>query len=123
MKYRAALASFDGQYVDEHFGHAQKYYIYEFDSEDNSCGFVEKRFVDARCECSLGIEDAFDGVLGKLGDVGALIISRIGKGATELVESRGYVIYESVSAINDVLESIKKNRLYEEDKWREISMN
>ena len=123
MKYRAAFASFDGQYVDQHFGHAQKYYIYEFDSGSNSCGFVEKRFVDARCECNLGIEDAFEGILGNLRDVSALIISRIGKGAAEVVEGRGYVIYESASAINDVLESIKNNRLYEEDKWREISMS
>ena len=59
MKYRAALASFDGQYVDQHFGHARKYYIYEFDDENESYEFIERRFVDSHCECSLGTSEAF----------------------------------------------------------------
>ncbi|MBR6345017.1 MAG: hypothetical protein IKR70_04705 [Lachnospiraceae bacterium] len=123
MKYRAALASFDGQYVDQHFGHAKKYYIYEFDDQTDTYEFVERRFVDVFCECGNSSSDAFSDVFEKLYDVGAIIISKIGAGAAGIVESKGYVIYESYSRAEDVLNSINKNRLYEADKWREISKN
>ena len=114
MKYRVAVASFDGRYVDQHFGHARKYYIYEFDSEKGSYEYVEKRFVDVDCECHDAGDDAFASVFEELHDTGAIIISRIGAGASKIVESKGYVTYESDAKTEDVIGSINENRLYEE---------
>ncbi|MBP5310091.1 MAG: hypothetical protein J6Z05_05650 [Lachnospiraceae bacterium] len=120
MKYRVALASYDGQYVDHHFGHAYKYYIYEFDGEKDTYEYIEKRFVDAQCECHDQSQDAFADVFDKLSDTGAIVISRIGPDAIRIVESNGYVIYESDAEIKNIVESIKENRLFEVDKWREV---
>ena len=120
MKYRVALASYDGQYVDHHFGHAYKYYIYEFDSKEGTYEYLERRFVETQCECHDQSQDAFADVFDKLSDTGAIVISRIGPDASRIVEGKGYVIYESNAKIQNVIESINENRLFEVDKWREV---
>jgi predicted Fe-Mo cluster-binding NifX family protein len=123
MKYRVAIASFDGTYVDQHFGHARKYYIYDFDSETNTYEFIEKRFVETKCACASHDENAFANVFETLSDVSAIIISRIGLGASDIVENKGYVIYESTYPVEDVLKGIANGRLYEVDKWQKITKN
>ena len=122
MKYRVAIGSFSGEYVDQHFGHARKYYIYEFDGKDSSYELIEKRFLETQCECHSS-KDAFNNVFETLKDIGAIIISRIGEGASRIVENKGYVLYESFSQIDDVLDKISENRLYEVDKWQRALTN
>lgn len=123
MKYRAAIGSFNGEYVDQHFGHVKKYYIYEFDSETGAACFVERRFVDTECECHAVDGKAFADVFEKLQDVGAIIISKIGRGASTVVEKKGYVIYESFAEIGKVVQQISDGKLYEVDQWRETLVN
>ena len=123
MKYRIALASFDGQYVDQHFGHARKYYIYEIDSENNTFELVDKRFLETACECSTAGEKAFSNVFKALNDVAAIIVNRIGPGAAMIVENKGYVLYQSSYPIENILNGIIKSRLYEEDKWQSVMKN
>ena len=123
MKYRAAIGSFNGEYVDQHFGHTKKYYIYEFDDETGTVDFLERRFVDTKCECHADEGNAFSEVFEALNDVSAIVISRIGRGATSIVENHGFVLYESTSKIENVIQKIADSRLYEEDQWRKIITN
>lgn len=48
MSYRVAAASTDGKVVNQHFGRAELFHIFEI-SEDEGYRFLESRKVDACC--------------------------------------------------------------------------
>lgn len=98
---RVAFASEDGQRVNQHFGHATRFWIWDLDAaggaalvdvRDNepSCGPIERADAHARA-------------LDRLGDCDALVVACIGPGALGLVAARGLACYETEDLVASAL--------------------
>jgi nitrogenase molybdenum-iron protein alpha/beta subunit/predicted Fe-Mo cluster-binding NifX family protein len=108
---RFAVASKTGAIVDLHFGHADKFYIYE--SDETTTRFVETRSVSKYCDGSGGDkEDKWASVIRAVADCDAVLALRIGPAPEKRLQENGiYVIttYERVeTAVNQAAQEIKE---------------
>ena len=84
---RVAVASKDGNSINEHFGHAKLFWIYEVDSE--GCWFREKRNVDHYCHGHHGDQSALQKILKTISDCAVVFVAKIGEGPAEKLSARG----------------------------------
>jgi len=71
-----AVATKGGERINEHFGHATEFQIYEVGT--GGAKFVGHRRVDTYCEGGAGDEDALEMVLAAIGDCTAVFVAKIG---------------------------------------------
>ncbi|WP_413341230.1 nitrogenase cofactor biosynthesis protein NifB [Azospirillum sp. CT11-132] len=71
-----AVATKGGERINEHFGHAKEFQIYEVGP--NGAKFVGHRRVDQYCEGGSGDVDTLDGVLAAINDCTAVFVAKIG---------------------------------------------
>jgi nitrogenase molybdenum-iron protein alpha/beta subunit/predicted Fe-Mo cluster-binding NifX family protein len=108
---RFAVASTTGAIVDLHFGHADKFYIYE--SDETTTRFVETRSVSKYCDGSgCDKEDKWASVIRAVADCDAVLAMRIGPTPEKRLQENGiYVIttYERVeTAVSLAAQEIKE---------------
>jgi len=77
-KVLVGVASKGNGQVNEHFGHADTFLIYEVTA--NGVGFVEERQVEHYCQGGYGDEDKREAILRALADCAACFVARIGDG-------------------------------------------
>lgn len=118
MSFKVAVASTDGIVINQHFGHADQFHIIELNPNDLSHHFVESRAVQHVCQGHAHHHEAIDAVLDTLSDVQAILVAKIGQGASDYLESRGMVVYEAPFAADAVIEKILQDRLWEVDSWQ-----
>ena len=116
MAYRIAVASTDGIVVNQHFGHAERFHIIEID--DNNYSFIGTREVERVCQGHYHNVSSFEKVIDVLSDVHAVLVAKIGSGASQQLESRGLTVYETPFPIEPLIETIIADRLWEVDEWR-----
>jgi nitrogen fixation protein NifX len=86
---RVAVASSDGITVNEHFGRAKSFHIYEVD-EGGSSRLLEERPITPHCSCSDGVQGhSSDATVEQLSDVNAVLVAQIGPGAEKSLSSKG----------------------------------
>lgn len=102
--YRIAAASSDGIVVNQHFGHAEQFLIYEV-TGDGSFTFIETRTVDPVCNCGNHDAGRLLENLQKINDCKYLLVSKIGTGASVQAEQLGIAPMELPDMIE---ESIRK---------------
>jgi nitrogenase molybdenum-iron protein alpha/beta subunit/MoaA/NifB/PqqE/SkfB family radical SAM enzyme len=113
-----AVVSKSGMVVDQHFGHATEFYIYEY--KDDMAMFLEKRSVEKYCNGKEFCEeevDKFTKIAEMIKDCNGVICLRIGEEPTKKLKNLGieiFVTYERVEvavacAAEDIL-SGKKNK-------------
>jgi len=104
MAYKVAVASTDGKVVNEHFGRAERFLIFEV--EDGRLSFSELREAGPPCmegeHSDTGLADA----AGSLADCRAVLVSRIGAAAARALESAGIEALEIHGFIDEVLEKL-----------------
>ena len=115
-EYKIAVASSDGIVVNNHFGRAKEFYIYQIDDKEQ-IHFLEKRKVTSVCEGGNHDNERLKTNLEKLGDCKYLLVSRIGSGAASVAESLGIESYEISGMIEESIEQliqyIKIKKLFE----------
>jgi len=84
---RVAVASKDGMAINEHFGHAKLFWIYDLDNE--GCWFREKRDVDHYCLGGYSDKSATPKILNTISDCKAVFVAKIGDGPTEKLKNKG----------------------------------
>lgn len=104
MAIRAAVASSDGKVVNRHFGKADSFLIFEL--HDGVFQYIETRSVTPCCHLGEHGVNAFDEASKILADCSVIVVSRIGQGAADFMESRGFAVYESPFPINAVLKKL-----------------
>lgn len=109
---RVAVASSDGHVINEHFGHAQKFHI--FDLKDNVAFYVESRDVTPACNEGGHLENAFKKTSETLRDCAAIVVAKIGEGASNFLEKAGFQVFEAPFLISSVLEKIIQDKLIED---------
>ena len=107
---RIAVATGDGFTVNEHFGHAKFFYIYDLD--DTSYNYVEVRDAVAVCQQSLGHDvSRFDKIIELLSDCDALLVERIGEGAAAYLIQKNVRVFEVSGTTEAVLNKLISDKL------------
>ncbi len=119
QEYRVAVASSDGIVVNNHFGRARDFYIYQVDHTEQ-IHFQEKRSVIPVCDGGNHDDDKLEENIKKLQDCNYLLVSRIGGGAAAMAERYGIESYEIPGLIPDSIGQltryIKIKKLFEDQK-------
>lgn len=109
MSIKVAVASSDGKYVNEHFGRARQFLI--FDIKDEKYEFDELRDNAPPCAGQDHHEDLLIKTVELLSDCQAILVSQIGPGAMEALALKGiksYVIPDFIDeALNRLISSGK----------------
>ena len=112
---KIAVASSDGIVVNRHFGHADKFYIYE--TEDDDIRLLETRRVEPVCQGGNHDEKRLGENMDKIQDCTYLLVSKIGYGAVAAAEERGIMPYEIQGIIEEsvqqLLNYIKIEKLFD----------
>lgn len=104
MSYRVGFASIDGAVVDEHFGSARYWQIYDIDAKKT---FVETRKTAAKCAGHC--EGGFGHILAVLDDCDALFVSRIGESAAAVMIAKGKRVFEAQGTVEDIIAELIEN--------------
>jgi nitrogen fixation protein NifX len=101
MKVKVAVASSDGKVVNQHFGHAKQFLIFEL--SESGFDFLELRPNIPTCDQGKHEAAALDRTADLLGDCKYVIASRIGQGAANVLLNKGIRAYIDSNFIEDTL--------------------
>ncbi len=117
-----AVASKSGMLVDQHFGHAIAFYIYE--SDGKTVRFIEKRLVKNYCtgfDACTGFDDsvldkkpALESILAAVSDCSCVLALRTGEAPTKKLESLGIEVISTYDRIEDAVLKTSANQLEKE---------
>ncbi len=114
-KYKIAVATSDGIVVNQHFGHADKFYIYEI--RDNIFTQIEIRHTKPACISREHDENTVTKNLELIKDCKFLLVSRIGVYAQQQAENLGITPFELPVMVEDALKKavtfVKIQNLFE----------
>jgi nitrogen fixation protein NifB len=115
IKILVAVATKGGGRINEHFGHAKEFQIYELSSAGSK--FVGHRRVDLYCQGGFGDEDSLETVIRAINDCTAVFVAKIGgcpktnllKAGIEPVEQYAHEFIEqsAIAYFKDYLGKIK----------------
>lgn len=110
MAYKVAVASSDCKFINQHFGRARQFLIFEI---KESGGFEFLALRENTPPCGVGEHD--DRLLGKTVDLVAdckvVLASQIGPGASDILLAQGIHPYSRPGFINDVLKRLTVTRI------------
>lgn len=117
MIFKVAIASNDGENVNEHFGQARRFYIGELDTEKEDFEIIGSREVNPSCRGGEHEVSGFEAALESIGDVSAVIAQRAGPGAKKFIEERGIRVYQIPLSIEQAICLLIEERQWEGDTW------
>ena len=103
--YKIAVASSDGIVVNQHFGHADKFLIYEVQNDGNY-NFIEIRNVKPVCDYGNHDDNRLTENLDKINDCKYLLVSKIGMGASLRAEHSGIIPIELPDMIENSVRKV-----------------
>ncbi len=108
---KVAIASTDGTAVNEHFGRAAFFRIYEINADGHR--FIEIRDAVAACQQRrIHNKTNFDLTLDLLSDCDAILVSKIGEGAAAYIISKGIRVFEVSGNIDAVLDRLIIDKVF-----------
>ena len=109
MGYRIGFASIDGSRVDQHFGSARYWQIYDISTKGM---FVEMRKTTAKCQGHC--EGGFNHLLEVLDDCDAVFVSKIGQSAAAFMIGKGKRVFEAAGEVEEIITQLIEENLLEE---------
>ena len=113
-RYLIAVASSDGIVVNNHFGHAAKFYVFEF--SEGRIELKEIREVNPVCHTGEHDDDRLNENAERFSDCDFVLASKIGDGARAVLESKGIACYEIPGIITGSIDKLiryeKVNKLF-----------
>ena len=106
---RVAVATKSGMLVDQHFGQASEFYIYESDGE--KARFLERRSVAKYCQGSEVCEEKterMDRLLDTIKDCGSVLALRIGDSPQQRLKEMGIRVIATYDRIEDAVNKAAK---------------
>ena len=105
--YKVAIASTDGETVNQHYGKAEKFYIYSIDDEVGY-DLVEERLVEPVCmDGAHEISKMKESVL-RFTDCRYIVVSRLGTAASSALAAAGITAMELPGSIDDAILNVWK---------------
>ncbi|HEY6007665.1 MAG TPA: NifB/NifX family molybdenum-iron cluster-binding protein [Geobacteraceae bacterium] len=112
---KIAVATSDGQNIDEHFGRAKTFRIFEVE-ESGAFSLVEERKIIPHCPGDSVVAHAADATVEKLVGVDAVLVNRIGPGAAKSLEARGIRVFALSGPVDRALTAYgKRHKLIDAD--------
>ncbi|PHK20581.1 nitrogenase cofactor biosynthesis protein NifB [Nostoc linckia] len=99
-KILVAVATKGGGLVNQHFGHAKEFQIYEVDG--NEVRFISHRKIDQYCQGGYGEEASFEHIMKAIADCKAVLVSKIGNCPKEKLQEAGIQTVEAYDVIEKV---------------------
>ena len=109
MTYRIGFASMDGERIDQHFGSARYWQIYDV---GESGVFVETRKTLPRYQGHC--EGGFDHQLAVLGDCRGVFVRKIGESAAAFMISKGKRVFEAEGEVKEIIRQLIEGNLLKE---------
>ncbi|ADU22914.1 MULTISPECIES: NifB/NifX family molybdenum-iron cluster-binding protein [Ruminococcus] len=107
---RLAIATSDGFTVNEHFGHAKFFRVYDLGEDGYT--FSDVRDAVAVTQQTLGHDTTrFDKIIELLADCDAVLVQKIGEGAAAYLIGRGVRVFEVSGPIDAVLNRFIEDKL------------
>jgi nitrogen fixation protein NifX len=106
VSIRIAAASSDGVIIDQHFGKADKFLIFEI--EDNVTKLIEERQNTPICGTNGHAVEKVNDTVTLISDCEAVFVSKIGMGPALALQDKGITVFEVSISINEALESFAK---------------
>ncbi len=103
--YKVAAASSDGIVINQHFGRADTFYIYEV-AEAGNYRFLETRTVTPVCNGGNHSDKELRENISKFKDCKYILVSRIGMGAANIVEQSGIIPMELPGMMEESLDKL-----------------
>jgi predicted Fe-Mo cluster-binding NifX family protein len=108
MKHKAAFAA-TGDFIDQHFGSARYYQIYEIEGSEYE--HLETRNTTAKCQGNC--EGGFSHLLEALNDCELVFVLKIGPQAAEYMIRNGKRVFEATGQVEEIIGEIIKDNLLE----------
>ena len=105
MSFKVAVASSDGKFVNQHFGMAQQFLIFEIDDE-GEYKFIELRKNVPACDVEGHTEDAMTRSIELISDCKAIIASQIGPAAIDFLLKNNIEPYIAPTFIDEALKQL-----------------
>jgi len=105
VSFKVAVASSDGKFVNQHFGRASQFLIFEI-KDDGGYEFLTLRKNIPPCNSGESHDDLLNKTLDLISDCRAVLVSRVGTGAAEALVLRGIQPYVIPNFIEDVLKQL-----------------
>ncbi len=105
--FQVAVATKSGMIVDQHFGHATEFYVYEY--KDGSAVLLEKREVKKYCEGIAECEekdDKIESIIRTIADCKAVIAMRIGEAPKTKLNQKGIQVFTTYDRIEDSVKRV-----------------
>ena len=101
-EYRVAIASSDGETVNQHYGKAEKFYIYSINDEVGY-DLVEERHVEPVCMDGAHEISKMEQSTLNFTDCRYIIVSRLGNAASAALSAAGITAMELPGTIDDAI--------------------
>jgi nitrogen fixation protein NifB len=99
---KVAIASTDGVLINEHFGRAKEFYLYEV-QESGEYSFLERRKITYDHNNNTHVSHA---AIGQLADVAVVLASQIGPGAEQELRSKKIIPFCVTGPIDKALKAL-----------------
>ena len=106
MSYKIAVASSDGKIVNQHFGKATQFLIFEM--EENTYRFLELLKTTPFCNNFEHNDNKLLSAVDALESCRAVVVSQIGNGAAEALRNKGIEPIDVHNFIEDALRKLLK---------------
>ncbi|OPY58379.1 MAG: FeMo cofactor biosynthesis protein NifB [Pelotomaculum sp. PtaU1.Bin035] len=105
MSYKVAVASSDGKFVNQHFGRASQFLIFEI-KDDGGFFFLVLRDNTPPCDGGAHNSDLLARTVDLISDCRVVLVSQIGPGAIDALLSRGIQPHVIPDFIEDALKRL-----------------
>lgn len=95
-----AVATKGGGLVNQHFGHAKEFMIYEITADDVK--FISHRKVLDYCQGGHGEDEALNGIISAIADCKAVLTAKIGPCPQKELQKAGLIVIEAYDVIETV---------------------
>ncbi|MGL5058975.1 MAG: nitrogenase cofactor biosynthesis protein NifB, partial [Microcoleus sp.] len=99
-KILVAVATKGGGIVNQHFGHAKEFQIFEVDA--NEAKFVGHRKIDQYCQSGYGEDATLEYVIKAIADCKAILVSKVGECPKAELREAGLQVVEAYDVIEKV---------------------
>lgn len=99
-KILIAVATKGGGLVNQHFGHAKEFQVYEVDGRE--VRYVAHRRVDQFCQGGYGEKATMENIIQAIADCKAVLVSKVGESPREKLANAGIQAVEAYDLIDKV---------------------
>lgn len=108
MSDRVAIGTSDGEWIDQHFGSCEQFYIYDV-SDVNEWSFVEVRVNGAPDSPGQHQESRLQKTMEHLSDCSKVLVSRIGPGPNQMLKDAGITAYTLFISVKHAQEKLNQS--------------